>query len=296
MLLNTVMYDNSGRTRGSVQVTLDFAQNQWSVEKDVQRAWNAAGFSDAGPFDVKGSNFIEMCTLDRGKPKQTAVALYNVPTTAWGVGDTGTGRLVGSPAADFKGAGISWKFVGQEVSEVRSRMLTLLKIVPDSGLSSDQPLFKELTGFDTARLKKEYWDNVGSPDRNFTTCNAFLGRMAGKLGAKEHSWLGKGQLKLINADKDVPGSWVEPSSGLSPRPGDYYSVSEKQPGGWIQEFGHVGIVGRIDSDGTWTSVDSGQGGRKAGKDFIKWVNRGRFDPAKFRGWIDIDKYFGLSKK
>jgi hypothetical protein len=60
-----------------------------------------------------------------------------------------------------------------------------------------------------------------------------------------------------------------------------------------QQFGHVGIIGSFDGN-LYTSVDGGQGGRSAKKDFIKWVPRGAYDPLKFNGWCDIDIYFGAT--
>ena len=103
-------------------------------------------------------------------------------------------------------------------------------------------------------------------------------------------------LKLILADKDVPGSWVEPVDGNVPQAGNFYSVSHTDKSGFVQKFGHVGIIGDI-GNGVWQSLDGGQGGYlTAHRDFIKWVDRGRLEPAKFNGWIDIDRYFGEPAK
>jgi hypothetical protein len=40
------------------------------------------------------------------------------------------------------------------------------------------------------------------------------------------------------------------------------------------------------------SVDGGQGGRNGGVDYVKRVPRGSLADFKFKGWCDIDIYFG----
>jgi len=291
MRLNTIFHDVNGKARGTVRLKLQFGQNTWSVEDDSLQAWRSAGLSMQGPFDVKGADAIWLWDQEPGKPKQHIVALSNVPTNENTTGTAGTGQIVAARKPEFSGARFFWAFLPPAMSEVRAKMIDILtRNVFPTGLSSDMPAFRDLTGFDTKRLKADYWDKVDSPDRNFTTCNAFLGTMARKLGAKPGSWLSRGVLELIRADKDVPGSWVTAESGASPQRGDFYSIPLTLESGWVQKFGHVGIIGKIE-DGLWTSVDGGQGGRKAGIDYIKWVPRGKLEPQKLNGWIDLDRYF-----
>lgn len=292
MRLNLAIYDSEGRTRGTSRIAFDFGSKTWSLEEETSGIWTAVnGFSKQGSFEVKGSDLIWIFDQPPGQPQVQIAWLSNVPTSESGVGNAGTGKIVQSKSADFKNASFFWTFVASPMSAVRTAMLNILIAnVPRTGLNSNMAAFESLTGFTTATLKSQYWDVEGSPNRNFTTCNAFLGRMAGKLGAKPGTWLSKGVLELQRADRDVPGSWIEPSSGKTPKPGDYYSVPLTLENGWVQKFGHVGIIGEI-KDGNWTSVDGGQGGRKSQLDWIKWVPRGVMEPSRLNGWIDIDLYF-----
>jgi hypothetical protein len=180
----------------------------------------------------------------------------------------------------------------------------LAEFIPKKEMSSDDPAFKKLTGYDTQRLLDEYWEpeNKNPPwsdekrpkkNTSFTCCNLTLGCLAGqlgkRLGKKVGFWLGAGVLQLDWADRDVKGSWIPSSSGRTPQVGDFYSTHHG-----AQKFGHVGTIGEIAEDGTWTAYDGGQGGYNSGgkKDFIKKVFRGKLDPSYMNGWIDIDIYFG----
>jgi len=168
---------------------------------------------------------------------------------------------------------------------VRSKVQNLLKLkVPAEGLSSDDPRFLELTGMNTKSLlekwKTEPW---------FTTCNAFVGRFAIYLGAPR-GWLSRGVLQLDWANKDVPGCWVPVDrSGITPpKAGDFYAKPFRSKG-IEQKFGHVGIVYDVIGS-TITTVDGGQGGSAAGKDYIKW-RTWLYNPADMTGWVDLEKYF-----
>ena len=143
---------------------------------------------------------------------------------------------------------------------------------------------------------------IPNPQLHFTTCNAFLGNIVGMLGAKPGSWLSRGILELNLVDRDVKGSWIpqDPTGVKKPQAGDIYSIPHASKDGkgkvHIQPFGHVGIIGSIDAT-QWMSVDGGQGGRDSipQLDYIKWVPRGKYIPAMFTGWCDIDIYFAGKK-
>ena len=177
------------------------------------------------------------------------------------------------------------------LAEIRAKAVDILeRKVPKQGLSSDDPSFLEMTGYSTTSLTK-WWDDhpVGTKGASLTTCNAFVGWVAKYLGAKK--LLSRGLLQLDWADKDVKGSWipVDPTGENRPGPGDFYAAPYIDKKGNIQKFGHVGVVHSFDGS-AWTTVDSGQGGRDALKDFIKWRSR-PYDPAKVTGWVDIERYF-----
>src|SRR5262245_56567250 len=107
------------------------------------------------------------------------------------------------------------------LSDIRLKLLDLLdQKVPRQGLSSDDPVFAELTGGWTTKSLNDWWDShpPGTKGALFTTCNAFFGCIAKKLGATK--LLAHGPLFLNLADKDVPGSWVpvDPTGADRPRP------------------------------------------------------------------------------
>jgi hypothetical protein len=110
-------------------------------------------------------------------------------------------------------------------------------------------------------------------------------------------WLGAGVLQLDLVDKDVKGSWIpkDPLGRRRPKPGDIYSRPLTLQSGHVQQFGHVGIVRTMEGS-SWSSVDGGQGGRNGGKDYIKWVKRGKYHPKQINGWCDIDIYFSTLAK
>lgn len=287
------IYDGNGRGRpGTVRLKLDLGPKRWTVDQDLQRLWSSVGASTEGAFEA-GSGVVSLTDQQPGKAKQTLLTLMNLPMDNLASAHAGTGRIVSARDNAFTDGGIFW---GVEPPRIRETMMQVLKQnVPEKELSSDKPAFKILTGYDTARLKSDFWENKVKPNLTFTTCNLFIGAIAGKLanalGKQVGPELTTGPLQLDNVNKDVPGCWVTPKGGNVPRPGDFYSVPHKFDDGWVQKFGHVGVIGSIEN-GMWTSVDGGQGGRRSGVDYIKWVDRGKFDPAYFNGWIDIEVYFG----
>jgi len=316
MLLNLKVNDPTGKPRGAVKMTLDFAANQWTVDDAKAPAWQGVGCSGSGSFELKSWPVMWIWDQAAGKPRQNTIIFWDPPT---GESDTkhvsGRARIFDPAEPSLKEGMIDWSVDTSpaSISPARSAMLKILSGIPKTDLSSDDADFKKLTGFDTARLKREFWDvetivdpkdpekkrMIPNPNRGFTTCNAFLGNMAAKLaaslGTKLGTWLGRGVLKLDLVDKDVKGSWVpvDKTGKVKFQVGDFYSRPLTLENGQVQVFGHVGIVGAFDGT-SWTSLDGGQGGRKKGRDFIKWVSRGKYDVTQINGWCDIDVYFAAA--
>jgi hypothetical protein len=318
MLLNLTVKDANNNPRGSAKVRLDFWQKRWYVVDDKPLPWQYVGFSKGGTFEQKDWNVSWVWDKDPDGTKRNTIIFWDPPVGKHDVkNSSGRARLYDPKDSTFKDCIISWTVdrITPELSPIRQAMLDIIKVVPNKGLSSDDKDFKTLTGFDTARLKKDYWDvatvpdpkdpepdlkkkrQIPNPSRDFTTCNAFLARVVGmlsdKIGVPAGRWLSGGVLQLDLVDKDVKGSWVptDPTGILHPRPGDVYAAPHINKKGHVQKFGHVGIVGSFD-DGLWSSVDGGQGGREGEKDYIKRVSRGIYYVGRVTGWCDIDKYFG----
>jgi hypothetical protein len=181
-----------------------------------------------------------------------------------------------------------------ELSPIRQKVLALVEDwIPDNptGLSSDHEHFRMITGFSTFSLEQWWAEHPeGTKGSMLTTCNALLGWMARQLGARQGSQLARGLLQLDLADKDVPGCFRRPGAGEMFRPGDFYATPFLHKG-WKQPFGHVGIVYDVHDTIVFDTVDSGQGGRSAGKDFIRFKKGRIWDTNKITGWVDLDRYF-----
>jgi hypothetical protein len=302
MNLQMVVYDNNGATRGQMRMKLDFGGTKWNLVEDAGQVWTRIGASASGDMDVKGSQ-VGIKAQPAGKPPGTVLLLSNVPQD--GPANAGTGKIVTASDPSLSDGYVFWAYEEPVLTPVRKAMQAVLReLVPKKEMSSDDPLFKKLTGYDTQRLLDEYWEPENKqppwkegtqPKKNtsFTCCNLTLGCLASQLGNRVGKrvgrWLGAGVLQLDWADKDVKGSWVPSSSGRTPQVGDFYSVNHG-----AQKFGHVGTIAEITEDGAWTSCDGGQGGYVSAnkKDWIKKVFRGKLDPSKMNGWVDIDAYFG----
>jgi hypothetical protein len=314
---------------------IDFSQQMWFIEEDKEQAWRSVGYSTKRPFELRDNDVMWIWDQDSVGKKRNSVIVYNPPrdeSDSKHLADQA--RIFDPKDSTFKEGWIRWKVdptaqplsappstaatpstvAASAMSRVRTAILQLIdevkKTIPSGGLSSDEPAFQKYTGFNTARLKKDYWDvekvpdkdhpgaMKDNPERDFTTCNAFLGNMMGKLGSKIGArvghWLAKGPLQLNQVDLDVKGSWipVDPTGVRQFRPGDIYSMIHEK-NGFIQKFGHVGIVATIDATG-WSSLDGGQGGRQAQKDYIKLAPRGAYKPTVITGWCDIDVYFAAA--
>ena len=185
--------------------------------------------------------------------------------------------------------------MAEELSAKRKLVRSILEAkVPKGpiGLSSDDAMFKTMTSLDTVSLVRWWADHpVGTKGANLTTCNAFVGWLAREIGAPPGSQLASNLLQLDLADKDVPGCWVWAGTGKMPRPGDFYAKPFVFKDGSIQKFGHVGVIYDVHDWLFIDTVDGGQGGRSAGRDFIRWNMNKMFVGGKVTGWVDIDAYF-----
>jgi hypothetical protein len=180
------------------------------------------------------------------------------------------------------------------LSPLRQKAIKLLEDnVPVQGLTSDQPAFARLTGYSTAALK-EKWKTMP----RFTTCNAFGGNYALLLGAPAGCWLSRGILQLDYVKKEVPESWKAQMSGGVPQPGDIFSMPYVDPDTKaVQTFGHIGVFYCWHDTIFYDTVESGQGGLKAGLDSMKWKADQIYNPRDFTGWVDIEVYInGLAAK
>ena len=296
-----VVYDKNGASRGQLRMQLDFGGTKWSLAEDSGKLWTRIGTSQSGAMDVRGTQ-VGIKGQPPGRLPQIVLVLSNIPEG--GNANAGTGKIVAASDQSLSDGFVYWTCEEPTLSPIRQAMMAVLKdCVPVPVISSDDPLFKKLTGYNTQMLLDNFWEPENKnppwpegkrPPKNttFTTCNLTLGCLAVKLGARlgkrVGKWLSAGVLQLDWAGKDVPGSWIPSSSGGTPKVGDFYS----KPDG-AQVFGHVGTIGEITEQGNWTAVDGGQGGYVSAnkKDFIKRVNRGKLEPSRMNGWIDIDKYF-----
>lgn len=181
-----------------------------------------------------------------------------------------------------------------ELSERRKQVLRLLDRVPKGkvGLSSDDPTFYTMTNLNTASLTK-WWNEhpPGTEGAELTSCNPFVGWVARQIGAKPGSVLASNTLRLDRAGTEVPGSWIVPTSGLMPKPGDFYAQPFVSKDGWVQKFGHVGVIAAVHDWLFFDTVDGGQGGRGQGMDFIRWNMDRLYTGEHVTGWVDIDLYF-----
>ena len=162
--------------------------------------------------------------------------------------------------------------------DIRERAKQLLKDIPPLGyeITSDgktAALFTRLTGVTHATLQKN-WAGGGI----MTTCNAFVGWFGRSLGSKDY--LGRFDIETYLKKLGKGHAWVPATGGGKPKYGDIFRP---------KSF-HMGIS--LDIDGSnWNTVESGQGGPKAGHDIIK-RKQAFYDASKLQGWVDLDLYFG----
>lgn len=279
-----IVYKDSGVEAGSVLLTIDFTAKTWTVVNDPRGAWPGTG--KTGPIEIPVAR--QMSILDGAPGRLTPIIVFNdFPTSESETGSAGVGKVV-------SGGYVFVARTSPQLSEIRFRMLQIVdKVQANVSSKLNGAVFQDLTNL-TQKVLEEHWDGKHGQDKLYlTSCNAFLGKTAQRLGASPGSWLGKGVLDLQRCDKDVPGSYfyAKKHPGKRPQAGDFYCVGMINQKGDFQEYGHVGVVAQVNKDGTWVSVDGGQGGRTNREDFVKRVPRGSLADFKFTGWCDIDIYF-----
>ena len=264
-----------------VSLDLEFGPNQWWVAGAAPTAWTNAGRPKSGHFapGVKGGQTILLrdnsaaglpfLSLSRMKPYESASMRAG----------SGTFLKHGQPTDER----ILWSRKARaKLSPIRQKILQYLKDkVPKTGLYSNHPNFKEITGFTTESLQT-FWEG----DPGFTTCNSFAGGVAQKIGTPAGRLLNKGYLELDKLGAEVPGSWIPAKPNHYPRPGDYYSRPSRKYK--TQLMGHVGIVMSVDPQ--FVSIDGGQD-NKPHYGLAEWTENGAVEGFNFTGWIDLDVYF-----
>jgi hypothetical protein len=180
------------------------------------------------------------------------------------------------------------------MSAVRDWIVSkLTTLFPNSGTvitsNGQTALFREWTGWDQTSLGEQwaselqYVDSKSNPKAVTTTCNAFLGMVV----AKTRIAGGQAQKTFQSFNLPVAGGpawhWY-PDGDLKPKAGDFFQIGTR--GGMYK---HVGVILSM-GDGTWETVEGGQGGPKVGYDMIK-RKAGAFPPPSFMGWIDVDEFF-----
>ncbi len=163
--------------------------------------------------------------------------------------------------------------------DVRARAKAYLDAVPPLGqqitsTGATAGLFTKLTGTTHATLAQNW---AGGGIR--TTCNDFVGTFARAMGTKEY--LGRFDLATYLPKIGKGHAWVPAKSGARPGYGDLVRFASF----------HMGVS--LDFDGgTWNTVESGQGGPKAGCDIIKRKQR-EYDAGKIEGWVDLAVYLDV---
>lgn len=165
------------------------------------------------------------------------------------------------------------------MSTIRDKARNILDaaLPGNSVIRSDDPRYKEMTGYTQERLL-ESWGQGGK----LTGCNGFTGWYGQKMGSK--TYLGGFDLQKIVSDAGKPDAWVQSRSDNRPAYGDIL----------LHKSFHVDVCVGFDGD-ILLRAAGGQGGSKVGYDIIKRVRgTGKYDHTKLVGWIDIDIYFDTS--
>lgn len=152
--------------------------------------------------------------------------------------------------------------------------------------------FNEWTGMSQKGLK-DAWATEAGTGRCTTSCNGFVGIVAGKIRAAG-GLPAKQFFDSFNLPKEGGKAWHWAGDQTQmPQPGDFFQIGTPGPdlsnasaGG---TFKHVGVILDITDYIIWITVEGGQGGPRTGFDFIKRKLRAR--PSDLMGWINIDEYF-----
>ena len=124
----------------------------------------------------------------------------------------------------------------------------------------------------------------------FTTCGYLPGFAGGKVGIDT--------LYGLSSIRDIgkkTGTWIEPSSGKLPKPGDFFLL-----GNSAGEVLHTGVFTK--TDGTdWETADAGQEIRAQGEKGKTAIVKRKWNPdtktlktgnleRNLLGWLDVDNY------
>jgi hypothetical protein len=193
---------------------LEFGPNQWWMAGATPADWSQAGRPKSGQFSPGAAGSRTILLGDGSASGLPFLSLSNMRPYESKSMSAGTGTFLsrGRPTDDR----VMWsKKSAATLSPIRRKILQYLNDkIPKKGLYSDHANFKEITGFDTASLKK-FWEG----DPGFTTCNSFAGGVAQKIGTPGGRLLNKGLLELDKLGKEVPGSWIPAKPNHYPRPG-----------------------------------------------------------------------------
>jgi len=224
-------------------------------------------------------------------------------------------------------------FVNPYLSPRRQWICTqLAKLLPNSlvTVASNDPktkfLFQEWTGHTQSSLegrwKAEGFTKATDPKKEggvwvrkgagpvTTSCEGLNGTLFSKIASAGFGKAAGGATSFNLAGLDKHGN--EPATTVGwhwfrdrtkdrhPQGGDFFQVGTLvKPGQWY--FHHVGVItGWVEEENpSWATVEAGQGGPRAGFDYMKrkdWRQLNpidKSDPKKvLMGWLDIDEYFG----
>ena len=126
--------------------------------------------------------------------------------------------------------------------------------------------------------------------KGFTSCGFMPGYAGGKVGINTRYGLGS-----IREIGEKTGTWIKPSSGKRPKPGDFFLL-----GNSAGEILHTGVFKKT-SGTDWETADAGQEDRKKGEKGrtayvkrtwnpeMKTLKTGNVERVLL-GWLDVDNY------
>lgn len=136
--------------------------------------------------------------------------------------------------------------------------------------------FYTLTGL----KHKELLDNwIGGGIK--TSCNGFVGKVAGALGIPGMGAFG---VEKLVRDMGKRHCWLTPASGEKPGYGDIFETNSRTPGNDFENL-HVGVSLSVEGDDWWT-IEGGQGGPSLGYDRVARVKK-KYNTEHLLGWVDM---------
>jgi hypothetical protein len=153
----------------------------------------------------------------------------------------------------------------------------------ETALQGGKNVFEQLVGMSQADLDAKW-----KTDKTFTTCNTFIGRAANEMGAKQlkapdkHGGqladvtLGQFEIATWLAAHGMSNCWVPYREDIHPQYGDIFRAEEY----------HMGFSLDVEADGTWHTIESGQGGPSSGWDAVARKKQ-RWGTRKLLGWVSM---------